>query len=101
MALQARGQSGYFDSSAWGEGPWEGEMYRVAGGDSDEWDLASPSSSEQEREKEDKARSWKRKGEKEPGENKSGEEPILKVTLLGSSSPPPHPKTQALGHRVW
>ena len=34
MALQARGQSGYFDSSAWGEGPWEGEMYRVAGGDS-------------------------------------------------------------------
>ena len=36
---------------------------------SDEWGLASPSSSEQEREKEDKARSWKRKGEKEPGEN--------------------------------
>lgn len=34
MALQAQGQPGDFDSSAWGEGPWEGEMYSVAGGDS-------------------------------------------------------------------
>lgn len=45
------------------------------------------------------ARSWKRSGEKEPGENKSGEEPILKVTLLGSSSPhhTPKPRHRATG----
>lgn len=29
MALPARGQPGYFDSSAWGGGPWEGEIYSV------------------------------------------------------------------------
>lgn len=54
MALPARGQPGYFDSSAWGEGPWEGE---ICSGEaetpvSDELDLALPPSLEQERGKE-------------------------------------------------
>lgn len=29
MALQAQDQLGYFDSSAWGEDPWEGDVYSM------------------------------------------------------------------------
>lgn len=101
-SCRPQGQLGYFDSSAWGEGPREGEIYSVEGerdSVSDELDLALLGTGEGEGGT--RTRSWKRKREKKLGKNKPGKELILKVTLFGSSSPLPHPKTQALGHRVW
>lgn len=47
------------------------------------------------------ARSWKREEEKELRKKGTREGPTLKVTCLGSSSPPTHHKALALGHRVW
>lgn len=92
------GWRGYFGSSAWGRRLGKEKsivwMERTAFGFA--FQLGTG-----EGEGGTRARSWKRKGEMELGKNKPGKEPILKVTRLGSSSPLPHPKTQALGHRVW
>lgn len=85
-----------------GSGPLEGGIYSVKGRlVSEHLHLALPPSLELQGEKEEPERGAVKGRGRRSGENKPGKEPTLKVILFGSSSPLPHPKTQALGHRVW
>lgn len=102
MAPLARGQPGYFDSSAWGEGPWEGEVYSIEGERlpslmSWTW-LCLPAWNRRGRRR-NQDRELEKEGGEGAGKKKPGERPILKVTPLVPALPhhTPKPRHWAIG----